>query len=100
MTGAGDPVRAAGGNEAAGETMALHAVTLEGRMDRMLEVRVRTGIPLWWIGIAGLGLGMATGAAQTEAPQPTANPAPAAQTAPAPTPERPDKTSSAPAYGG
>src|ERR1035438_9547841 len=95
-----DPVRAAGGNEAAGETMALHAVTLEGRMDRMLEVRVRTGIPLWLIGIAGLGLGMATRQAQTEATQPTASPAPAAQTAPAPTPESQDKTSSAPAYGG
>jgi hypothetical protein len=69
-------------------------------MDRMLEVRVRTGIPLWLIGIAGLGLGMATGQAQTQATQPTANPAPATQTVPAPTPESQDKTNSAPAYGG
>src|ERR1039458_10029426 len=80
--------------------MALHAVTLERMMTRMLGVRVRPGIPLWLIGIAGLGLGMATGQAQTEATQPTANPAPATQAAPAPTPESPDKTSSAPAYGG
>ena len=71
-----------------------------------LEVRVRTVIGLWFVGVASLSLGLGTAcAAQTAAPPATQQSAPAAteQTsppaaAPAPTPENQDQIESMPGY--
>ena len=82
-------------------------------MNRNLEVRVRTGICLLFVGVATLGLGLGTARAaqapppatqQTTAPdQPPAIPAPMPSTAPdasvpTPTPENQDKIDNMPAY--
>ena len=71
-------------------------------MDRSLEVRVRTGILLLFVGVASLGLGLGTARAAQASPSQTppatqqTNPPPA--TAPMPEPESQDKIQSVPGY--
>ncbi len=70
-------------------------------MNRSLEVRVRTVIALWFVGVASVGLSLETARAAQAAPQTT----PATQqttappaAAPAPEPESQDKIESLPGY--
>jgi hypothetical protein len=76
-------------------------------LDRVFEVRVRTGFLLLFVGIASLGLGIETACAAQATPQTTdpqaAMPAPVPASAPpdaasTPAPESQDKINSMPAY--
>ena len=70
-------------------------------MDRSLEVRVRTGIPLLFVGIACLGLSLGTARAAQAPPQttPATQTTPPAASAPAPATESQAKIDTTPGYG-
>jgi hypothetical protein len=68
-------------------------------MDRSLEVRVRTGVSVLFVAVAGIGLSLGTAAAAQTATAPVTQQTAPPQSEPPPTPVDPNSIDSEPAYG-